>query len=247
MSNSDVLGIDVGATSIKSRRFDAAGEPRGARSRKRTPYPCTPERLVELLSAMTQKVPVGRVGVGFPGSVHGGVVTDAANLTRLGGSNSPVDPDLARQWRAFDLRTALEVSTGAEVVVDNDAAMAARGCATGAGVELVVTLGTGCGIALLHDSALQPVRDFGSEPLIGALTYDELLGERGRKIDEAAWVLRVVDAVQALAAQFAATTTHLAGGNARRLSPNEFGAFATQLVIERDDPALLGAYRAVVG
>jgi polyphosphate glucokinase len=241
------LAVDVGATSIRMCLFAAAGALIGRRSRRPTPYPCTPERLIAVVSARFAQRPLARIGLGFPGDVRDGVVLDAANLTRPEGPGGARDPALAERWRGYDLRGSLAAATGAEVHVDNDAAMAALGCATGAGTELVVTLGTGCGLALVRDGELVRVRDVGDERLSGGETYDDVLGERGRQANEAEWTLRAVSAVSALAGEYEATTIHLAGGNARRLSPSAFGAWAGQVVIERDEPALRGAWRACYG
>ncbi len=244
MSAGDVLAVDVGATSIRLCRFNAAGEMVGARSRRSTPYPCPPEKIVKIVADRVAHSPVDKVGLGFPGEVDHGVVFDAANLTRLGGLDTPFDDEMSARWRQFPLQRRLHEATGCDVVVDNDAAMAALGCAHGRGVELVITLGTGCGLALVVDGALSPVRDVGHEMLKGSATYDDLLGERGRRDNESQWFVHVVSAVTALASEFAATSIHLAGGNARRLSPSSFGSWSDALTIERGDPALRGAWRA---
>jgi polyphosphate glucokinase len=240
----DVLAVDVGATSIKFASFTVGGEMLGAPSRRPTPYPCGPERLVECLVTRTRRLGPSAVGLGFPGEVDGGVVLDGANLARPGGPRTEVDPGLAASWRGFHLAAALESATGRPTVVLNDAAMAALGCATGTGTEIVVTLGTGCGLALLRGGQLVASRDVGDAPLIGSASHDEVLGERGRAADPEAWARHVVDAVSSLADEFGAGVVHLAGGNARRLSPRLFEDARTSVVIERGDPALLGAWRA---
>ncbi len=243
----DVLAVDVGATSIKFRRFGADGVPCGPRAKRATPQPCTPDRLVQIIAGRAKEEPVEFIGVGFPGEVRSGVIIDGANLMRTDGPTSPIDPGLEGKWRGFALRDALISATGVKVVVGNDAAMAARGCATGIGTELVITLGTGCGFALVRAGELVPVRDVGDERLVGSETYDQLIGERGRRHDEVAWLANLVTAVSSLATEFSATTIHLCGGNARRVSRHSFGAWSSQILIERDDPALFGCYRAVVG
>jgi polyphosphate glucokinase len=244
VSDQEILAVDVGATSIRSVRFSYDGAAVGKRSRRSTPYPCGPERLVGVLQRLAAPAPVFAIGLGFPGEVCDGRVVDAANLTRASGPTSKVDEAIAASWRDFDLAGAVSGAVGVRVTLHNDAAMAALGCAKGDGVELMVTLGTGCGLALVRDGVLQQVRDVGNETLRGSATYDDVLGERGRRADEDAWRVHVVSAVTALASEFNATLIHLAGGNSRRLSPTEFGDWASSLLIERDDPALRGAWRA---
>jgi polyphosphate glucokinase len=240
-----VLAVDIGATTIKMQPFSLEGEP-GRRSRRPTPYPCWPERLSELVARRALADEATHVGVGFPGRVEDGTVLDGANLTRATGPAGSVDENLRRRWNGFDLAEALGKLTGAAVVVHNDAAMAALGCATGERTELVVTLGTGCGLALVREGRLVPVRDLGDERLVGSETYDDVLGERGRRQDETRWSLYVIATLSELADQYGAGTIHLAGGNARRLSAHMFGDLAAHVVIERGEPALMGAWRACV-
>jgi polyphosphate glucokinase len=242
--SSAALAIDVGATSIKSAVFNRDGAMVGKRSRRSTPYPCWPERLVEVLARLIERGGVPRVGLGFPGEVDQGVVIDAANLVRQRGAGTPVVPEIDASWRGFDLRSALQSATGCETTVLNDAAMAALGCSLGEGVEMTITLGTGCGLAVVREGDLVPVRDLGNETFDGSATFDEVIGERGRAVNENRWSQLVVEAVSDLAGEFEADVIHLAGGNARRLAVSTFGDLASKVRIERDDPALLGAWRA---
>ena len=62
-----VLAIDIGATTIKSCVVSRVGEQLEVPRRRATPYPCTPPRLVEVVSARIDESDNERVGVGFPG------------------------------------------------------------------------------------------------------------------------------------------------------------------------------------
>jgi polyphosphate glucokinase len=240
----EVLAVDVGATSIRTGHFDRHGTMIATRTRRRTPYPCHPERLLTLITERASRHAVERVSVGFPGNVHDGVVIEGANLTRPGGLATPFSEDLAAQWAHFPLRDELARTTQCHATVANDASMAALGATHGTGTELVVTLGTGCGLALCRDGELVRVRDVGNEMLRGSASYDEVLGELGRRQGESQWLVHVVAAVSTLAEEFGATTIHLAGGNSRRISPHHFGARAHDVVIAHEDAALRGAWRA---
>jgi polyphosphate glucokinase len=238
-----VLCVDVGATSIKSRPFSAQGVGLETRTKRPTPRPCEPTRLVELIAARVHQLGARQLGVGFPGEIDDGVVLDAANLARRNGPGSPVDPGLYALWNRFELADALVRATNCEVVVDNDAVMAGRGCLRGPGREIVVTLGSGCGFALADEGVLVPTRDLGGEEFHHGVSYDEALGERARRESDEMWLANLIVAIDALASEFVVARVHLAGGNARRLSVHDFGEMSEMLVIERDDPALIGAWR----
>ena len=236
-----ILAIDIGATNIKFCHVDARGELLESIRRKPTPYPCSPERLVELLSERILQSDAQSVGVGFPGEFDNGRVIGPGNLARPGGVTTDVDPVLDRQWRDFALQDALRNATGRDVRVVNDAKLAALGCCEGHGTELVLTLGTGLGLALCVDGQLRKARDVGAEEFEGGSTYDQLLGERSRSIDESKWLHRLEKAIRSFSEEFGATTVHLAGGNARRVAPSAFSDLTCRVVINGNQAPLHGA------
>ena len=236
-----VFAIDVGATNIKCCLVDESGFALESVRRRRTPYPCTPQRLVALLSARISKSGAARVGVGFPGELDQGRVVRPGNLSRPSGVASRIDPELERQWVGFGLEEALSAMTGSDVRVVNDAALAALGCCRGEGIELVLTLGTGFGLALHVDGTRQRVRDVGVEVFHDAQTYDQALGERARAHSEGHWFETVVVALRELIDEFSPTTVYLAGGNARRLAPGAFSELGARVVIVGNEAPLRGA------
>lgn len=236
-----ILAIDIGATSMKSSRTDERGQRAETVKRRSTPSPCTPDRLVEVVVDRIKRSGCARVGVGFPGECRDGVVVAPGNLSRRGGVGTPIDEEIDQAWRGFAFETALRDATEVDVRVVNDAALAALGCSSGRGTELVITLGTGCGLALVRDGALVPVRDLGEELFVSGLTYDEALGERARATDAAQWVGRVIKAVGGLSAEFSPDVVLLAGGNARRVSPSVFEELTRRVVIIGNDAPLRGA------
>ncbi|MGC1419833.1 MAG: ROK family protein [Acidimicrobiales bacterium] len=235
-----ILAIDVGATTIKFCPVDAGGLLAAVR-RRRTPYPCEPARLTALLAQRITTSGLAQVGVGFPGQIHGGVVIDPGNLSRPGGIGSAIDAELDGLWRGFPLEEVLRSSTDRDVRVVNDASLAALGCCTGVGVELVLTLGTGLGLALEIDGQLRAIRDVGAEVCVGGRTYDEALGERARAQNEAQWRSSVAEAILGFAREFQPTTLHLAGGNAKRLSPRFVPELSCPIAIHGNDAPLRGA------
>ena len=115
---------------------------------------------------------VDRVAVGFPGDLIDGVVTDPANLARVGGPGTAIDEAVANAWRNFDVRAALKRAGGVPCVVVNDAVATAAGCDVSRGRHLVITLGTGLGVALVVDGEMVPIDDVGGTAY-GDITYDE--------------------------------------------------------------------------
>jgi polyphosphate glucokinase len=235
-----ILAIDVGATNMKFCHVDPDGKLLETVRRRRTNYPCTPARLVDVLAARIERSACSQVGVGFPGELSDGFVTNPANLARPGGITTEVDPQLDRAWRGFALEDKLRMATGRDVRVVNDAALAAFGCCIGSGTELVLTLGTGMGLAYEIDGQLQEVRCVGFELFLDARTYDQAIGERSRAEDEVRWRSWLALAVVGLALEFGATTVHLAGGNAKRLALNTFADLASAVVIHGNDASLHG-------
>lgn len=236
-----VLAIDIGATNIKFCRTGRDGALLEAPRRRPTPYPCTPERLIELLRERIDKGRCPRVGVGFPGKFTDGHVVRPGNLSRPGGITTDVDESLERRWIGFALQDALCTLTGRDVRIVNDATLAALGCCAGQGVELVLTLGTGLGLALENDGTLIKVRDVGAEIFLDGRTYDQLLGERARFEDPERWHDLLETAVGRFASEFGASIVHLAGGNARRVSPDSFAALTCPVVIHGNEAPLHGA------
>lgn len=243
VSSDDVLAIDIGATNIKFARVHSDGRLVGPSKRRATPYPCTPERLVAWIAQRTQHNAVARVGVGFPGEFDDGHVVRPGNLSRPGGVGTALDDDLDRLWSGFALESTLRTATGCDVRVVNDATLAALGCSRGVGTEMVITLGTGCGLALRVEGKRQRVRDLGRTMFSGELTYDQALGERARARNEDEWRGAVRRAVCDLAVEFEATTVYLAGGNARRLSRDLLADASFGFEIAGNEASLRGAAR----
>ena len=191
----------------------------------------------------TQNFVLDRVGVGFPGEFEDGHVIRPGNLSRLGGIDTDIDHPLDELWHGFALQDTLRRQTGRNVRVVNDATLAALGCSRGVGTELIVTLGTGCGLALRRGGERQRVRDLGRTNFDAGRTFDRALGERARSRDDAQWRRDVVIAVNQLALEFAASTVYLAGGNARRVSGDAFTGQPFAIEIAGNEASLRGAAR----
>ena len=238
-----VLAVDIGATAIKFGLVNSDGRLLDAVDRVPTPYPCSPARLVELVARYVSDSNCDRVGVGFPGAMVNGMVVEPGNLSRPHGFTSPIDPTLHDEWLATDLQRALREATGVDVRVVNDATLAALGCCVGQGTELVFTLGTGFGIALVVDGELVPIRDVGAEEFVEGESYDRLLGEYARSRDSRRWSERLILAVSNFIAEFSPSLVHLGGGNSRRVDPSDFAGLGVAVVVNGNDVTLSGAVR----
>ena len=79
-------------------------------------------------------------------------------------------------WAGYDLQTELSRRWGKPVRVMNDADVQGFGAIRGVGVEMVVTLGTGCGTAIFDDGKVIPHLELSHHPIRSGQTYDEYVG-----------------------------------------------------------------------
>lgn len=210
------LAIDVGGTGLKATVLDATGTPEHERVRTPTTYPCPPTRLVDQLAELVAPLPpFDRVSVGFPGVVRGGIVRTAPTFETIGGLGSDSDPELVAAWHGFDL-AALAQRLGAPCRAANDADVQGAGAASGTGLELIVTLGTGLGSAVFRDGKLALHLELAHHPIKGDDTYNTYLGESARKkVGNAKWNRRVARAVGILDVLIVPDSILIGGGNAR--------------------------------
>lgn len=200
------LAIDVGGTGLKASVLDEEGNMLTERVRVETPHPCNPKLLVDTLAALVEPLPSwDRVSVGFPGLVRHGKIVTAPNL----------GTDV---FAGFHLAEALSKRLGAPVRVVNDADMQGLAAIEGKGVEMVITLGTGFGTALFFDGRLQVHLEIAHHPFKKGKTYDEVIGERGRKkAGNKKWLESVEEAIDNMRTMVNFDRLYVGGGNAKRL------------------------------
>lgn len=156
-----VLGVDIGGSGIKAALVDIEnGTIQGTLLEVATPRPATPRavagELAKLVSAFDWQ---GRVGIGFPAVIRGGVVGTAANIDT--------------SWIGVNAVELFGNVIPGECVVLNDAdaaGLAEMRFGAGQGWDetvLVLTLGTGIGSALFYCQQLFPNLELGSFPLKG--------------------------------------------------------------------------------
>jgi polyphosphate glucokinase len=149
--------------------------------------------------------PHRRVSVGFPGVVKNGVALTAPNLGN-------------ELWRGVPLEERLTELLQRPVRAINDADLQGLGVASGVGVELVLTLGTGMGAALFTDGALVPNLEMGHHPLRNGETYEDIVRDSElKRIGPVEWTARVLDAIEQLEPIFNYDMLHLGGGNVEHL------------------------------
>ena len=242
-SHDHVLAIDIGATNIKFGVIDSQAQFVGSVQSIATPYPCTPERLIDVVVGAIERSDCAKIGVGFPGELDRGLVIEPGNLSRAGGITTDIDPAIHEAWLNFNLQCALREACPRDIRVVNDAALAALGYCSGVGRELTFTLGTGFGISLVVDGCSVRIRDVGAELFRAGETFDELLGEPSRASDERYWGQLLVQAIDAFAAEFDADTVHIGGGNARHVEIALFGHSSYRVEVNDNEGTLRGAAR----
>jgi fumarate hydratase class II len=203
------LCLDVGGTTIKVCLVGADGtlgclEP----EKVPTPRPDGPTELMAVLAEIVGRHPnANRVSIGFPGVVVDGVAFSA--------------PNLGGDWKGVSLVARLEEQLRTDgrplpVRAANDADLQGLGVAEGLGVEMLLTLGTGFGSAVLIDGRLVPNLELGHHPFREGKTYEELLGDAALKsIGEEPWCQRLLDAVAQIRPIWNFRRLYLGGGNAR--------------------------------
>ncbi len=213
------LAIDIGGTGLKASVLDAAGAKIVPRVRTKTPYPCPPRTLVRALDKLTYDLPPwDRISVGFPGFVRDGRVLTAPNLSTKRGPGTPLSRKLVEAWAGFPLAAELEGRLGKPTRLSNDADMQGLAVISGTGLELVLTLGTGLGTAIFNDGTPMPHLELALMPFRGKGTFQDEIGNKTRRrIGNARWSKRVLEAVEMFDALLHFDHLYVGGGNARKL------------------------------
>ncbi len=201
------LSIDIGGTGLKASVLDEAGNMAVDRVRVDTPKPCPPDVMIATLTTLVADLPeYHRISVGFPGVVRKGKILTAPNI----GTES---------WKGFDLATALGEALGNKPVkVINDADMQGLAAIVGDGVEMVITLGTGFGTGIYIDGKLGPHLEMAHHPFRKGETYDQVLGDEGRRVaGTKTWRKYVQEAIYNLEVLTNFDHLYLGGGNSARL------------------------------
>lgn len=215
----DTLAVDIGGTGLKASVLDPSGTMEHARVRMDTPYPLSPQKLVEDLVTLVKDLPpYDRVSVGFPGMVRDGHILSAPHFVSPDGPGGKPAPKLVKAWDGFDLEGAISEATGKPTKVANDADVQGSAVVEGKGFEAVMTLGTGVGTAFFLEGKLLPHFEFAHHPLRKGGTYNECLGNAAlKKVGLDRWRKRVLDGIGTLKALTFYDHLFVGGGNSIRL------------------------------
>lgn len=213
------LAIDIGGSGLKATALDSTGTMLIDRLRVPTPYPLPPARLIAELQQLVSPVKrFDRVSVGFPGMVRDGAILSAPHVVLAKGPGSKPDPEVVTAWHRFDLAEALTKAFGKPARVVNDADLQGLDASSGHGLEVVITLGTGFGTAVMHDGQLAPHMEMSQHPFRKGENYDQQLGDVARNdVGNSRWSERVRKAIVNLDKLLMFDHLYIGGGNARHL------------------------------
>lgn len=207
VSDLKILSIDIGGSNIKATILNSKGELQIEYKRVPTPEPATPVSVINTIKNLVKEFPqYDKISAGFPGYVKQGTIITAPNL----GTES---------WKNVNLAKKLQDELGKPVRVVNDADMQGLGVVSGKGFEMVVTLGTGFGTALLQDGHLLPHLELAHHPITKNNTYDNYIGEDAyEKEGKEKWNKRMEKVLKVLKTVFNYDVLYIGGGNAKNLN-----------------------------
>lgn len=203
----NILTIDIGGTNIKACILSEQGKIVTDYISLPTPVAATPAKVLETIKTLTADLNgFEKISVGFPGYVRDGIVQTAPNLAE----NKWVNVPLADQISAiFDKPVRLV----------NDADLQGLGIAKGKGFEIIFTLGTGFGTALLFDGDLLPHFELAHLPISKTEDYDDYIGKRGfEKVGKDAWNERLQYVIEIYKTVFNYDTLYIGGGNSANIN-----------------------------
>lgn len=210
-----------------------------------TPYPLAPGKLIYLVAGLASRLPpADRLTLGMPGMLRHGVVITTPHYVTERGPRTRVLPELVAAWHGLDIQAALSERFGVPALVLNDAEVHGAGLVTGAGLELVLTFGTGLGTAHFDGGRLAPHLELSRGP-IRMTTFDEYVGEpERRRLGNAMWSRRARRVVESLRPVFVWDRVYLGGGNARCITPSTLALLGDDVVVVPNSAGIVGGVRA---
>lgn len=200
---SHILSIDIGGSNIKATILNNKGKLLQDYIKLKTPKPASPDNIISTIRELVAQFEIfDCISAGFPGYVRDGIVWTAPNLgTEL--------------WSGINFRKMLQKVLRKPVQVINDADMLGLGIVKGNGLEMLITLGTGMGTALLLNGQLLPHLELSHHPITGKKDYDQYIGEAIlKKIGPEKWNERMKKVLTVLKTVINYDTLYIGGGNA---------------------------------
>ena len=200
------LAIDIGGTGLKASVLDGSGKMAEEHVRVPTPYPLSPDKLVDTLAKLTAPLnSYDRISIGFPGVVRDGRIITAPHFK-------------GKAWSGYPLAETLAHRFGKPARLLNDAEVQGLAIVKKQGLEVVLTLGTGVGTAIFTNGALTPHLELAHHPIGKGKTYNDYLGNAARRdIGAKKWNKRVLKTIEIVYSLLHYDVLYIGGGNAARI------------------------------
>ena len=204
---SKILTIDIGGSTIKATVLDQDGKLVQDYKKLQTPDRPTPEKVLETIQKLVRDFQnYDLISVGFPGYIKKGIVLTAPNLGN-------------EAWKNINLNKLISDALQKPVRTVNDADLQGLGVVRGAGLEMVITLGTGFGTALLQDGNLLPHLELAHHAITKHYTYDDYVGDKALESKgQEKWNQRVKKVLIMLQTVFNYDRLYIGGGNSNKLT-----------------------------
>ena len=202
-----ILAIDIGGSNIKATILNMQGTFLNEYEKMPTPSPATPGKVLDVIQLLAKKFPAyDKISAGFPGFIKDGIVKTAPNLG-------------TEQWVNFNLKKKLEEILGKPAIAVNDADLQGLSVVSGKGFEMMITLGTGFGSAVLNDGILIPHLEIAHHPITKKKDYDAYIGENElKRIGLERWNKRMQRVIEILKVVFNYDRLYISGGCAQKLN-----------------------------
>ena len=202
-----ILSIDIGGTHIKATVLDEQGKMLVDYASIATPHPATFTAVINTIQTLVKGFPAfDKISVGFPGYVKEGIICTAPNLDQ-------------NTWHKINLSQTLSNLLGKPARVINDADMLGLGVISGKGLEMMITLGTGFGTALLKDGILLPHLELAHHPISKHKSYDDYIGANAfANAGVKKWNRRMEKIIFIIKTVFNYDTLYIGGGNAEKIN-----------------------------
>jgi polyphosphate glucokinase len=203
----NILSIDIGGTNLKACLLSEDGELLTEFKKTPTPKNSTPKAVLEGIKKLTSEFKsFEKISIGFPGYVKFGVVQTAPNLAE-------------NKWANVDLAQQVSNMLDKPVRLINDADQQGLGIVSGEGLEIVFTLGTGFGTAVLFDGELLPHLELAHLPINKKDDYDDFIGDRGfHKVGKKKWNKRLKYIIEIYKTVFNYDKLYIGGGNSNEIN-----------------------------
>lgn len=203
----NILSIDIGGSSTKACILSPTGKLLTAFKKSPTPKNSTPAAVLETIEKLVADLTdFDKISIGFPGYVKFGVVQTAPNLAE-------------NKWANVDLAQQVANLLNKPVRLVNDADQQGLGIVSGKGLEIVFTLGTGFGTALLFDGELLPHLELAHLPINKNDDYDDFIGDRGfEKVGKKKWNERLQYIIEIYKTVFNYDKLYIGGGNSNEIT-----------------------------